>query len=450
MPRAQMLDVLPAALLCACSSCADGADETAPQGAPPGDDASEQAPAEASAAAPLKPLPATSARAQVPGGLAVSWTEVPGGEGPCKLFVASVVPDPFPRFVWQSCGPGCRVADVQWEPDEWVIRASASGVELQGEIYVRLEHLHGDWATTVISRLSDGASIAAIRAGRDCVSLSGNDAALTCAFRHDFDVRAGVLEGLQPGAKVGWSPWLTESLMGATFQIDSSFGYALLNGAVFLLSPPDYAQRQSVDFGASPYDIVGRGEMIVSLASKDRREDSIKAFTRASGAWWAYTAPQGTVHRVSISETRVAWILVDGLDRNTTLYDAATFWWAERPAPGASLEPRQAGALDARIGNMYLHTGGDFAAALACLSAGDAWGGTGCALHVTNLPSGKVWRIPYRTGGYFHAFMAVSPAEILLGEIDFPPKVTQNQRIVRLVRLDTSQLDALEAASASW
>jgi len=374
-----------------------------------------------------------------------AWKAVPGGE-PCGLAVADVSKLGVPARTWSSCGDGCSIASALTLPSDAAAatrNASAAGT-VGGEIYLRMTTGSPEYVLVVVTRLSDGKAIAAVKqtaSFSSCAPVASQHAAL--AFPFILPSGAGLLVGLARASDgaVTWSP--IQSNLPINIQVMSNdLGWAiqLSDGTVRVLMPPTDAQLRTIDRGVLA---TGQGgavldRMVWSTAVSGVDAEVIKGYTPAAGV--LQLAAQDTDdHIVALSDTAVAWIGTTGPRRHEGSYETAQLFWAPWPDPLGPLSTRTGPLLPATNELSSLKTWGDFAATIGCRNALDT-----CELLVVKLSTGKLWRIPRRPGAVFLDVMAISPGELLVDEIDYPSGHVQE--VQRLVRLDLTRLDALEHA----
>ncbi len=203
------LSVAIAAALAGCSGCSSKSDPVAGV-RDAGPDAIADASAE-DAASEVTPGDAADAAEDVYGsdwdaGNMLSdpsiWTPVPDNGG-CGLYVAKVVPDPFQKRVWKSCGTGCEVSDVPLtgfgDNYAWYwggVTASQRGTAI---VMRATYHLQKGKSNTVASRIDDGTSIAAVEERNIKCSVVGtaNDMALVFPMLGlGHRMRGGTMRGI--------------------------------------------------------------------------------------------------------------------------------------------------------------------------------------------------------------------------------------------------------------
>ncbi len=376
------------------------------------------------------------------------WTPVPDNRD-CGLFVANVVPDPFPKREWKTCGPGCLVGDapLKLTQQNFVQSAGVTASERSGEIFFRLRYgVYGRGTLLVTTRLSDGATIAAaqLRNGGSVCGVYGG--AVDSAFLYPINgnplTRAGMVRGTEPGAPVEWFKWLDfPAVQGSVFTWETGWGMTAGSSIVVNTSASD-SKFQTIVKGASEFGVYGRGDLLL-WPGGESGGPAVRSYTTKSGEQTLWKTAAGYIQSVAASDDQIAWILVDGPDypskyhfNKAELYSSprATDASGVKASGPVSLAPAEAALADLRVG-------GGYAAATGCYG-GDATK-AGCPVFVVQLATGKLWQIPPRPNSGYWGVLAVSATEILVTESDWPQK---DNNIHRLVRFRTDSLDALQSA----
>ncbi len=372
------------------------------------------------------------------------WTPVPDNRD-CGLFVANVVPDPFPQREWKTCGPGCLVGDapLPLPRENTVIHGGVTGSERAGEIYFRFEYRVLDRGRLLITtRLGDGTTTAAmqIRHTPFCGTYgAAADAAFVYPIYHTGGTaRGGIVKGTQPGSPVEWGNWLAfPGSQGSVFAWETGWGMTAGSSIVVNTSASD-SKFQTIVKGASEFGVYGRGDLLL-WPGGESGGPAVRSYTTKSGEQTLWKTAAGYIQSVAASDDQIAWILVDGPDylskyhfNKAELYSSprATDASGVKASGPVSLAPAEAALADLRVG-------GGYAASLGCPLQG------GCLVFVVELATGKVWRIPTRPNSTYWGVLAVSATEILVTESDWPQK---DNNIHRLVRFRTDSLDALQSA----
>lgn len=389
------------------------------------------------------------------------WTPVPDNNG-CGLYVAKVVPDPFPKRQWTTCGTGCEVSDAPMAGmgANAVLWGGVTASERGGHIYLQTSP-DGMFGTDkpihllLTRRLDDGATIAAVeeRNYRECLSEGwGNDAAFVFpvvnagpqgvhpqALYTVWD-RGGTIQGTEPGAPVTWGHWLAESgLLGTTFAWDDGWGIGK-NGALYVNTSPDQTAFQIVHSG-NDLEVYGRGKLVVWYASDGGKQNAIESYTVSGGIKTLVKLSQGVVWSVALSGDKMVWIVVDGMNWAKYRFTSADLYWSPVATDASGLQvhgPIPLPSSSDTSGYTELRVGGDYAASHGCpLDT--------CPIAVAQLSTGKVWQIPPRPARCYWGVMAVSEDTILAGETNCPNQdPLDSQYVRRFVRFSTAELDTLQ------
>ncbi len=374
------------------------------------------------------------------------WSPVPDNGG-CGLYVAKVVPDPFPKRAWTSCGTGCEVSNAEMpglgeNGKNSVPEAQATASERNGEISVRLRHdAHGGGRVVVTSRLSDGVTVAAAESRNfSCFGFGWvNDMAFAFPFSNEGGglSRAGIVTGLEPGASVVWGNWLaTAGNSTSAFGIDGGWGF------IERRHPP---QRVASGHGVSGHCRVGRSLRGLWPRVGHRLARSL-THPRLDGC----DGSQHTRHRhhwldVVCFPERPA----HDLDRGRRIGYGGRVSLRERefvlvPAREASGRGRPVSA-HSPPGHHVVSGGESGGWRLLCQPG---LHGIGRRRHVPRSRRPALHRQgladPQRPGGAYRGPLAVSQDYILMGETNSPQiNPADSQNIRRLLRFRTSDLDAL-------
>ena len=378
------------------------------------------------------------------------WTPVPDNGG-CGLYVAKVVPDPFPKRQWSSCGTGCEVSDAQIAMsgfggntgDHGVYWGGTTASERDGRLYLRATFERPGMILTRVSRLDDGATIAAVeeRNVKCAVVGTANDMALVIPILGlNHRDRGGSISGTEPGASVAWSHWLAWSgFGGGAFAWDDGWGEGM-NGALYVNTSPDQTAFQIVHSG-NDLEVYGRGKLVVWYASDGGKQNAIESYTVSGGIKTLVKLKQGVVWSVALSDTTMAWIVVDGMDWAKYRFTSAALYWSPVATDPSGLKihgPVPIPASADTSGYTELRVGGDYAASHGCPQ-------DTCPITVAQLSTGKVWQIPPRQASAYWGVMAVSQDTLLAGETNQPHlSAMDGQYVRRFVRFSTAELDALE------
>jgi len=322
-------------------------------------------------------------------------------------------------------------------------RTTTSAGLIAGTAYLRVVSGSPQYTLALVTRLSDGGTIAAVKQTMNfsaCGLVASQRAVLALPFM--LPGQTALVGLVNPAAKaVSWS--LTQPdlpLVTQVFANDLGWGMQFHDGSIRVLMPPKYPALTTIDQGVAP---TGQGaarldRMIWSSAEPRTDPEVVKGFTPADGVK-ALAAQATNDHTVALSDSSLVWIGTSGAQRHEGNYETAQLFWAAWPAPLGAAAAQAGPSLPAAYGLSSLATAGDYAATIGCAQGGAAV--DSCELLVVRLSTGKLWRIPRRSGGAFIDVMAVTSDEIVLSEIDFPNGYAQV--IQRFVRLSIAHLDEM-------
>lgn len=165
-----------------------------------------------------------------------------------------------------------------------------------------------------------------------------------------------------------------------------------------------------------------------------------------AGGRWCGWGPTWYVASVSLSDTKLVWIVVEGPEYPSKYtFVTARLYWSPVATDPSGLTVTEGPLLSPATGAFYnTRTGGDFAASQGCYETAPNEGA--CPIFVVQLSTGKLWKIPPRPASGYQEVMAVSQSTILVSESDWPGTPSEGQHIRRFVRFSTGDLDALETA----
>jgi hypothetical protein len=227
-----------------------------------------------------------------------------------------------------------------------------------------------------------------------------------------------------------WAP--TPAIVTSTFDTGHGLGATFDDGTVSVLDD-DAPSWRSVDRGPTSYRSDADGNVALWTWGGGSGGDLIRG---SVGGAPASTMVDGDVdaHVVAISKEHIVWIGTRGPRARFGEYESAQLFFAPRAAPRAPeghLQARAGPVLPANRGLADLVTKGEHAATIGCSGATPET----CDLYLARLASESLIRRPPRVGTLYRGVLAISEAEVLLGESDLgaPP-----QRLDRLVRLKLS------------
>jgi hypothetical protein len=241
-----------------------------------------------------------------------------------------------------------------------------------------------------------------------------------------------------------WSPTLASvPIQDSIFENDLGWGLAFDDGTLETMFPPGSGALTTIDEGAiyPAHSAVARKSLVISNPAMPGDEDAVlRAWEPTRPSRTIVAQPNTDVPSVALSDTAMVWIGTHGPERTSGGYTAAELYWTAWPA-GQDSPPIMGGSpLPAISGLLTLQTWGDYAA-----MTGDT-SDTKQVMFVVRLSDGKLWTIAARPGTFYSNVLAVSPTEILFGEIDDVNNPALGQEIQRFVRYDLAHLDDLSTA----
>jgi hypothetical protein len=375
------------------------------------------------------------------------WSRVDIGDS-CELYEADLARAAFARRNWRACGPGCLVADAPvW--GSFATLGDASASFRKGETFVRTSVKSPRGVLTHVSRVSDGATVAAVeqRGVANCIGLGGADAPLLLPYliiggRY---VVGRVNAAVEP-SRVGWpgSSVVQAGLRTCLpFGWEGGWGICFNDGTIRIVGSNAATTMTQIDAASVPaFSAAARNEMAVwSGWDGATQHYVVRAYTAATGTRALAAVDTGDVSAVALSDDRLVWTGIHGPLIGQGSYESAEIY-SSPPAPTSDrIVATRGPSLPVSGGLMTLVTGGDFAATRGCVRADD--GGSLCSVLVVQLSTGRLWKVSSRPGNVFNSVLAASSDEILLGEVD---EATGDRYglLLRLVRLSTSALDQIE------
>jgi hypothetical protein len=390
----------------------------------------------------------------------VPGTEFTGAE--CPVFEAQPGTLEFPSLSWQACGAGCEVADVVqgYGAAGSLPVASTHVVAGKAGAFLVVEHVVKAaryFRVRRLVRLDDGASLGAVEAWIDPKAASS-----PCQFGNGREsARANELAGGEPSQQLSM--------------------LAPLNGGTWTWSLPA-KQLSALPTGIVQYDIdaqggalfdVGMGAVSALLDPKVNTWTVLESASQSrlgSGegdlaAWTDYPpsaaerirgwAPDGKGVRtiidpvpaetctVSVSPTALVGLVLSApqgcLDPGGA--PKARFWKSPRAYDLGGSNPVEGPDIPGgpfTVGS-FIRSWGDYAAA-QLVDSGDG-GGTGIAIFVTQLSTGKLWRVDPQAGSIFHTdAWTLTETKLYMGEED---PADDAWTIRRMRRIDLANLDQI-------
>jgi hypothetical protein len=357
----------------------------------------------------------------------------------------------FPIRVWTGCGhSGCQVAPARMlESDTGVERASASAAYQNGDIYLRLVSGSPQYGLTIVTRISDGQTIAAVQQRSRLSTCGVAGGASGSPFLFPFvgsDSDLGLLVGhFDPvGGAFVWPPkWLpVHDIHTTTFGNDEFWGMGFVDGSVRVASSFLATSLIDVDHGvASATSSFGIDHVAFwSLPEGSPGYSDIRMYVPPSGTGLLARLPNTHLLTVAASERAIVWIGTQGPRVFDGSFDSAKLYWSPRVARAEDAVVTEGPSLPGANDLLTLETAGDFAVTRSCVTP-DA---LTCRVLVVQLSAKRVWQIPNRPGSLFIEVLALSEKEILLTEIDWPSGARYLQEIQRLVRINLANLDSYD------
>jgi hypothetical protein len=372
------------------------------------------------------------------------WTAVPGGDD-CGLFAADVTRPGGPAARgWSACGTGCRESPAATLPtDTGVYRYALAAGAVGNSVFLRTTSGNPAYRLMLVTDLGAGTNVAAVKQTKNfssCAPIASGHALRALPFLLPGNV-ALVGVAVLAARAVTWSkPQTGLPVITNVFANDAGWAMQFDDGSIRTLMPATAASLTTIDRGVAP---TGQGQavldrMVWSSAEANRDPEVVKTFTPADGVK-TIAAQDTDDHAVALSDTKVVWIGTTGPERHQGTYQSAQLSWAAWPDAGSSVQIHAGPSLAATNALSSLATWGDFAATIGCGQSIET-----CQLLVVQLSTNRIWQIHRRPTGVFLDVLAVSSTEIVLTERGYP--TGYNDQVEHLVRLDLSQLDALEHA----
>lgn len=369
------------------------------------------------------------------------WKPVPNPGG-CNLHEGTVVPDPFPKRTWTSCGPGCLAtpAALSFAPGVVVNRLTAAS-EYVGAVYLNSSFGNKLARVTRLERLPDGPTIAATmtkgEAGTCVLGLVGGAAAsMFLMIGTNDDFRYGRAPAA-PGGPIAWqADWRTDANGGPQrFVFHDGLGLGRPGGPLLML---DDDPATVIDLPGGADRIVGRGEQLVWAAGYT---NAIHAYTKAKGHVELVPLPGRGAIGIGLSDERMVWM--SGI-RAFEGYADRRWHWSPRATDPADVVAHDGPSLAGQghlIGD--IKTAGDWAATTHCPIPEDL---TSCKLIAWNIATNQSYAVSGRAGSVFWNVLAVTPTELYLAEVDI---ATGGLGLLdNVVRIEISALPAL--AASGW
>lgn len=369
------------------------------------------------------------------------WRSVPVGSN-CGLREATVIPDPFPKRTWASCGDGCSIAEAALPFDtlQGSSLTTAAGTFDDAQASALLLFAHRSTLAEVIriERLSDGATVAAasMRLPTKCMLAFGGGAAVDtwAIFNQGRSLFARTPRS--PGGAVSWQQsWSSQFPVPANERFSYDDGYGLSTySELLMLSDTSITDPTSVGPGGSL--VFGFGAQLVWGYGTD----TIYSTSAATGKVSLVTLPAGRlVMGVRGSSSRIVWI--DG-QRSGDFFADAKWRASPRVASPGAVVVKDGPIVPIRGALADLKTQGDWAAADGPYGDPEP---TDHRVFVWNMSTDQAFVLPHRPGNVFQRVLAVTPSELILAESGASDPA---QLIKHIVRIDFAKLAVLVATWA--
>lgn len=381
------------------------------------------------------------------------------GVSPCVLEVANPTQLDVLPFAWTDCGPGCSTTPTKvLASDEVVFGRAVSARVYDSEVHVRFSTI---WAyhyyLTAVRRLSDGGLVAAVRAPGDTTMNCG-----PVGFAPSAPHVLGFFKGMMPGpdglstigtyvvASLGanglvWSapaPNLSP-IETSVLENDLGWGLALYDGTLRVKIPVDTGPLALIDQGSYPaYSAVGWGHLVISNPALPGSSDEvIRAWEPSRPSRTIVAQANSGIPAVALSDTAMAWVGVHGPGRSDGTYTAAELYFTPFPAGKDAVSVMGGIPLTEVGGTVELQTLGDYAAIMSADQSKKY-----LAITIARLSDGHLWILRHRPGAVFMRLLAISPAEIVVGENDDTGDSKLASQMQHLTRYEVARLDDLSAA----
>lgn len=371
------------------------------------------------------------------------WHPIPN-PGTSNLHEANVVPDPFPKRVWSSCGPGCSVtpAALPFSPPVGVYAVTASADYVNGGVYLNASFANPIATVTRLERLPEGTTIAATVARRPSgaagqLARAGGAAPFMFLILGGNDLFRYGRAPQQPGDPIVWQPdWRSDTNTGRVrFVFDDGLGVGTPSGPLLM----DDDAGPLMELSGAAERIAGHGNQLVWTAGY---APAIFSYTKAKGQVELVPMQDRGAIRVALSDERLVWI--SGARVNDRYADRR-WQWSPRVDDPANVVVHDGPAIDGMDPPLdEIKTGADWAAVTRCPVLGEF---STCKLVAWNMTTNQTVSITGRPGFYFFNILGVTPTELYLGEVLIRPGGLFN--IDNIVRLEIGALPSL-AAGAGW
>lgn len=391
------------------------------------------------------------------------WTHVDAAGGVPLFTAARLSPDPFPRRLWTSCGPGCQVAssEIPVAGGREVESTVSGATYLDGDIVLSavsgVVGVPGSDPTIFVAqtiRLSDGATVAAheLRGPKAGVfAVLGDDSPFVVSV---FASAKGMLFGKTDPASwmTQWrSDWVSSQAQDTEltkFSIGQTVGVSRYSGSIELFPLAPNAVSTVIDGSpAAAYVSSARGDLLVWSKWNGTDRDEVRAYTQARGLKPLFSRFGLRIRGVNVTDDRIVWTGTTGTDSADGSVAKGQFFWSPRATRAEDIQLTEGPTFSMADGVLELVSGGDYAATVGCRKEGTTDESWRCELYVIRMSTKQMWILPSRSGSTYEKIFAISDKEILLADMDWPYKNANYPTVVqRFMRIELASLDALKAA----
>jgi hypothetical protein len=246
------------------------------------------------------------------------------------------------------------------------------------------------------------------------------------------------------GRATWYSPaWSFPTSGFTTFTFDSGWGIIDHNSTV-KAAVTQGSSALTVLFTGTSYQLepVGRGQMVVWNAWDDWSKQTrahIRSWTQTRGTQILVGGvPDYDVVHVALSDTKIVWMGATDVGAVQGNYGSAALYWSPLSTSPSEIQRHTGtGPLPStHQATERIVTHGDLAATTVGAKTD---GGSTAHIVVANLITGQVWEIPSRPNNLWHDVLAMNADSLLVQETAY----NANHEVLRLVRLDLRELDAL-------
>jgi hypothetical protein len=357
-----------------------------------------------------------------------AWQPVPGTEftqPDCYVYEAKAGKIGFPKLTWQACGSGCERAELAEGYDSKAALPVAATHELPGgpaafiayDVWVNTPEVN-HYVRRVV-RLDDGVTVGAL-SGRQ----KPNAQWATCVFGNGGEsARGNALLGagseIRATAPLAGGPWVFSqpAKPGASlpiglveFDIDASGGVALMTGkgGAWALLDPKVNQWTPLETPSASRRGAGQGDLAVWTDYPASQPARVRGWAPdGKGVRTLFDpAPSGTC-LIGVTPTNITGLALDGSACGTLpAATKARFWWSPRKydasGAGVTFGPDLPGGPFAPLKLAPLRGWGTHVAVVLGLHDDAGVLDGGAYFLVTNMSTGKLWRLDAAAGHRIH------------------------------------------------